>query len=198
LPNVWNHPRLGGFEQDDIWWRREITLPSRDLFTYVHKSIPGYPSQRLPFEVVFQCDTEGEEPTEEMAALAVAVLENEQRLIPLVLKAIWSDFNGQGPGSGMWWNGDLPYAFRGGDYRSDVYDSLTDGKLPVPACPSDLLKIMYPQDLTIRRDVSPPKLWLAELTFKAGFEVEHGVGVLTNGVEILGIGYSVDVTRFEQ
>jgi hypothetical protein len=54
------------------------------------------------------------------------------------------------------------------------------------------------KDLTIRRDLSPPKTWLADLTFRAGFDVEHGMGVLTNGVEILGIGYLCDARRFKR
>jgi hypothetical protein len=98
----------------------------------------------------------------------------------------------------MWWHGDLPYAHRGGNFASAVYENLNDFELPVPACPFDLMKILEPKDLLIRRDFSPPKLWLAELNFHAGFDVEHGMGVLTNGVEILGIGYSSDARRFER
>jgi hypothetical protein len=50
----------------------------------------------------------------------------------------------------------------------------------------------------IRRDLMPPESWVASLNFRTGFDDEHGLGVLTDGVEILGIGYSVDATRFEQ
>jgi hypothetical protein len=196
--NTWNHPRLGEFEQDDLWWRREITLPSLDSFTYYHYVIPGRGPERLPFELVLQCDAEGEQPTEEMASLAAAVLDNEPRLMPTVLEAIWSDLNGRGLDSGMWWHGDLPYAYLGGNFASAVQENLTDFALPIPASASDLLKILEPKDLLIRRDFSPPDQWLASLNFHAGFEVEHGLGVLTNGVEILGIGYSVDATRFKQ
>jgi len=54
------------------------------------------------------------------------------------------------------------------------------------------------ENLLIRRDLSPPEPWVASLNFHAGFDVEHGLGVLTNGVEILGIGYSADATRFKR
>jgi hypothetical protein len=197
LSNTWSHPRLGGLVQDDIWWRRVITLSSLDSFTYSQQAFRrGRPE--LPFELVLECDAEGEEPTEEMASLAATVLDNEPRLMPVVLEAIWSDLNGQGPDSGMWWHGDLPYAYLGGNFGSDVYDSLTGYELPVPACASDLMKVMEPKELLIRRDLSPPKTWLAVLTFHAGFEIEHSLGVLTNGVEVLGIGYGYDARRFKQ
>jgi hypothetical protein len=197
LPTTWNHARLGEFEQDDIWWRREIALPSLNSFTYIYEPMRGCRWERQPFELILQCDAEDEQPTEEMASLA-AVLDNEPRLMPMVLEAIWSDLNGRGPDSGMWWHGDLPYAYRGGNFASAVYDNLNEFELPVPACPFDLMKILLPKDLLIRLDLSPPETWIAELNFRAGFEVEHGLGVLTNGIEILGIGYSSDASRFRR
>ena len=75
---------------------------------------------------------------------------------------------------------------------------MTNYELQVPACSNDLKKVLEPKNLTIRRDFAPPTPWIAELNFNAGFDVEHGVGVLTDGVEILGIGYSSDATRFRQ
>jgi hypothetical protein len=36
------------------------------------------------------------------------------------------------------------------------------------------------------------------LAFEAPFEEEHGVGVLTDGVAILGTGYRYDVTPFKK
>lgn len=38
---------------------------------------------------------------------------------------------------------------------------------------------------------------IVELSFSAPFEDEHGVGVMTDGQSVLGIGYSCDVTPFE-
>jgi hypothetical protein len=116
-------------------------LPSRESFTYIDTPVGGPRSMRLPFELVFQCDTEDEEPTEEMASLAAAVLENESRLVPLMLEAVWSDLNDQGPESGMWWHGDLSYPDRGGNCASAARDVLTELELPIPKCSSDLLKI---------------------------------------------------------
>jgi hypothetical protein len=132
-----------------------------------------------------------------MASLAVAVSDNERQLVPDVLEAIWSDLNGRGPDSGMWWHGDLPNAHRGGNWASAVHDSLNGYALPVPTCPEDLKKVLEPKDLTIRRHPSLPHQWIADFNFHAGLDVEHGVGVLTDGVKILGIGYSSDARLFD-
>jgi hypothetical protein len=35
------------------------------------------------------------------------------------------------------------------------------------------------------------------LSFRAAFEQEHGVGVLTDGQTVLGFGYSGEATPFE-
>ena len=39
---------------------------------------------------------------------------------------------------------------------------------------------------------------IAELTFAAAFDPEHGVGVLTDGKKILGTGYSGDAEQFKK
>ena len=101
------------------------------------------------------------------------------------------------PDSGMWWHGDLANVNRGGNRASAVYESLAGYDLPIPTCAEDLKKVLEPKDLTIRRHPSLPERWLAEFNFHAGFDVEHGVGVLADGVRILGIGYSSDASLFE-
>lgn len=198
MPATWSHPRLGMLVQDDIWWRRQVALPSFKSFTYIDAAVRAYCSKPEPFELVLQCESETELPNEEMAALAAVILDSQWQLVPKLLKAIWADLNGRGPDSGMWWHGDLPNAHRGGNWTSEVNDLLVGYELPVPAAPEDLRKVLQPKYLTIRRDLSPPGPWIGEFNFHSGFDVEHGVGVLTDGVEILGIGYSSDATRFKE
>lgn len=198
MSRTWTHPRLGTLEHDDIWWRREVVIPSLDTFTYIDAAVRDYRSTREPFELVLQCDSETEQPTEEMAALAATILATESGIMQKAMEAIWSDLNGQGPDSGMWWHGDLPCAYRGGNWASAVHESLTSWKLHVPKCPDDLKKVLEPKDLTVRREFSQPKPWIGELNFHAGFDVEHGVGVLTDGIDVLGIGYSSTARRFKR
>lgn len=196
MSRTWNHPRLGTLMHDDIWWRREILIPSLQSFTYIDAAVRAYVSKPGPFELVLQCESEDEQPSEQMASLAAAALRYERQLVPNVLEAIWADLNGRGPDSGMWWHGDLPNAHLGGNWASAVHNSLIGYELPVPTCPEDLKEVLGPKDLTIRRHPLLTERWIAELNFHAGFDVEHGVGVLTDGVRVLGIGYSSDASLF--
>jgi hypothetical protein len=61
---------------------------------------------------------------------------------------------------------------------------------PSPTCPDDLLPAMRFRGLTISESLYEFKKPIAELTFSAVFEEEHGVGILTDGNTILGTGYS--------
>lgn len=196
MSNTWTHQRLGTFEHDDTCWRRQIAIPSLMGFTYTDAAVRDHRSVPEPFELILRCESEDEQPSDQMASLAEAILDNESRLVPGVLEAIWSDLNGRGPPSGMWWHGDLLNAHRGGDWASAVHESLAGLRLPVPTTAEELKKILEPKSLTIRRDFSPPRPWVGEVSFYAGFDVEHGVGVLTDGSQILGIGYSYDASRF--
>jgi hypothetical protein len=197
MSSSWTHPRLGTLKHDGIWWRRDIVIPSLQAFSYVDVAVREYNPRPEPFELVLQCESEEAEPNEAMASLAAKVLDNESRLVPKILEAVWADLNDRGPDSGMWWHGDLPNAYRGGNWASFAFDSLRGFDLPVPTSAEDLLTILGPKDLTIRRDFSPPEPWIAEFNFDSGYDVEHGVGVLTDGSAILGIGYSSDASRFK-
>ena len=52
--------------------------------------------------------------------------------------------------------------------------------------------------VVIRSDLSHQGRPGAEFRFGPWFEEEHGVGVLTDGQNILGLGYSHDVSLFEE
>src|SRR5262245_5374793 len=104
MSDTWRHSHLGVFEHHDIWWRREIELPALQSFTYIDVIVRKCNANPEPFELVLQCETEDEEPHEQMASLAAAILGNISGLISKALEAIWLDVNGQDPDSGMWWH----------------------------------------------------------------------------------------------
>lgn len=202
MPDTWNHPRLGTLQNNDLFWEGKIIFPSLDSFTYIDAVVRKYQSTHNPFELAFFCDSEDEHPTEEMASLAITTIDNQPQLMPKVLDAIWSDLIGRGPDSGMWWHGDLPNS---SSWTSAVHEILTKLELPVPACADDLKKVLEPKSLTIRRDDrtlrrgrAPSKQWIAELNFHAGFDIDHGVGVMTDGIQVLGMGYDSDATPFDR
>jgi hypothetical protein len=194
----WKHPILGNFKHDDIWWRQIISLPSLKSFSYVDAAVQGYRSIHEDFDLLLECDSDSDVPNDSMVELAISTIGNEAKLVAKILMSVWEDINGRGPDTGMWWHGDLPNAYRGAPWASAILENLTEYNLPIPKQPEDLKTILEPHELLIRRDNSPPNDWVGEFSFYAGFDVEHGLGVLTDGMDILGIGYSAIANRFRK
>jgi hypothetical protein len=184
MPSTWCHPELGKFKHDGIAWISTVSMPAFKAFAYD----TGYSNARRStgkHELAFEADDEDETPSAAAVALADKVLANQKEMVCKVTEALWKDFTGQGPESGMWWHGDL-----------DQVAEAMDADEP-PAGPEDLLKVLQLSQVTVRKEVHGYKKPVVELSFHAPFEEEHGVSLLTDGKEILGIGYSSDVTPFK-
>jgi hypothetical protein len=179
MSEVWEHPELGRFEYDGVEWSRAVELPGFGAFDYQRDEDDA---KRL----TFAADDEGERPTAEMAALAAKVLANQRALAERVVAALWEDVNGRGPRSGMWWHG----------ASDDVADAMEEDGLPRPAAAGDLITGLRVMEVCVRPHVEGYDRPVAELTFAAAFEQEHGLGVLTDGERILGIGYMGDAEPF--
>jgi len=183
---VWSDPALGRFEysQSHDAWVASLDFPSFRLFTYsfaIDDAIPG----RL--QVWLHAIDENDLPSPTAIALLSNVIANQSRLIQSISSAIWEDFSGGGPESGMWWHSHL----------EDVEDAYDSG-LPALDGPTAILAWMRPMEVIVRDSgVRSSKAPVIEITFAAAFEAEHSVGVLTDGVSILGIGYALDVEPFE-
>jgi hypothetical protein len=134
-------------------------------------------------ELHIETEDETETPSDTVLALVARVLSRQAVLAPAVVAALWDDFNGQGPKSGMWWHGAL----------DEVIDEV-DPDLPPLTNPEALYAWLRLTDITVRSGFDHP---LVELSFEAPFEEEHGVGVLTDGDTIRGTGYSGDVSPFK-
>src|SRR5438477_469409 len=83
--------------------------------------------------------------------------------------------NGAGPDSGTYWHGELDLVTHG----------MESGEPPRNA--RDLFKLMGLSEIRIRKPAPRAQPPLAELNFHAAFEEEHGVGVLTDALEIRGL-----------
>ena len=80
----------------------------------------------------------------------------------------------------MWWHGHLD------EVNADLKQPIVrEGDLPAR---------LRPYNLTLGSKGEP---WVM-INFHADYEEEHGVGVLTNGTRVLGIGYSTDVTPYKR
>jgi hypothetical protein len=101
--------------------------------------------------------------------------------------ALWNDFTGRGPRTGVWWHGSM-------DELTEVLQGVAD--LPPPAKPDDIPAYLQLFQINIRNDVHQYDGLVAELCFHAPFEEEHNVGILTDGQEIIGIGHHLDVSPF--
>lgn len=181
---TWSHPTLGTFKfKDGIAWSKIIAMPAFQSFAYDE----GYSDSRKSdgmHELSFEADDKDDLPSPEAVALADKALANQAKLVTKVTKALWEDFNGRGPGSGMWWHGKL----------DDVADAM--GEDEPPSCAEDLLALLQVECLTIRKEIDGHEGPLVELSFQAAFEGEHGVSALTDGDNILGLGYMTDATLF--
>jgi hypothetical protein len=178
---AWDHPDLGRFTYDGSAWTRFVDTPGFKSFRYGGRS--------NVCELSFEADDEGELPSRDAVAVARRVLANHEALATKVAAALWDDFTGKGPDSGMYWHGNLEALAEGMEFEET---------LKPPRKAADVPKLMQLTDITIpkrRRGQDKP---LAELNFTAAYEDEHGVGILTDGKTIVGIGYSSDVTPFKK
>jgi hypothetical protein len=182
MSRAWRHPELGAFKLEDDWWKGTCRLPAFKAFTWESSLAKSAGKYDLQFEV-----KKGREPSAAAVKLALRVIANEAKLPGLVTSALWDEFNGLGPKSEMWWYGEL----------EGVAENFGYDKRPAPASPKDLLPAMNFNGVLIRESLYSHKKPIAELTFSAVFEEEHGVGILTNGATILGAGYVCQASTYE-
>src|SRR5262245_40728316 len=104
MSKTWNHPQLGTFQydEDQDGWIGTCRLPAFNEFNWEAESTDTDGERELLF-----ASAEGRQPSAGAADLALKVIANQAGLPLLVLSALWEEFNGRGPKSGMWWYGDL-------------------------------------------------------------------------------------------
>src|SRR4051794_26348434 len=96
----WERPDLGTFEfEDHLGWTKTVALPAFAVFVYDTgdrtASAPGTQ------ELAFQVEDETDFPSEAAVALGRRILSNQTKLASAVAAALWDDFTGYGPDSGM-------------------------------------------------------------------------------------------------
>jgi hypothetical protein len=174
-------PGLGTFRFDDEGWVAPVHLSAFDAYRY------GAPRQRKPRTVpfAFVAAKPRGRPAPTSVAVATRLVAHQNDFARTVADALWTDFAGTGPDSGMYWHGDLDEVARG----------IETGKPPRSA--DDLFKLMRLAGIRVRPLSARSRIAVAELNFDAAFEEDHGVGILTDGAAVLGIGYGADVSPFK-
>ncbi|MBN2024833.1 MAG: hypothetical protein JW809_18785 [Pirellulales bacterium] len=187
---TWKHPDLGAFTNDGDSWIREVRLPAFSVFKY---RSGGRNAGSSKVEIRFWVDEDGELPTERAAAVAKKVIENQEVLARRLKKSFYDDLNGRGPDSGMGWHGNIQLV------RECLEDERDGKKAQSLESPADLDNVLGEPAVWIHesacREYDKP---CAVLCFGARFEIEHGVGILTDGTRILGTGFMTDVQPFKR
>ena len=184
MATTWDHPTLGRFTYgDEGGWTRLVDVPAFKAFSY-DTGDPDAPRSTGRHKLV--CFTAGPDDVLAAADVAVgeAVLANQEPLVGVVARALWENFNGRGPGSGVY--GDL----------AAIAKAFKSGKLPPPTKAEDLLPALQLHKICVPRRFPRDERLLAELCFHAAFEEEHGASVLTDGQSVVGIGFNLDVLPF--
>src|SRR5690606_22541685 len=102
--------------------------------------------------------------------------------------ALWKDLHGEGPDSGHWWHGAIP-----------------DGSIPIFSCvppqtPEDLAVHvqLYGVQCGVAFTCNPISEPLIQLALAGTWEEEHGLGILLNHEDVIGIGQRDYVESFDQ
>jgi hypothetical protein len=181
-PPTWTHPDLGLFTYDDDQgaWAGTAKVPGFNEFTY---DDDGNGGSTGGYGLYFDVEDASATPSDAAVAVAARAIANQADLPAKVAAALWDDFSGVGPDSGMWWHGD----------PQQVAQMIWKPHRP-PAKGDDFYRLMALNGIHIHQRVTAKPV--AELTFAAAFDPEHGVGVLTDGETILGTGYALDAEPF--
>jgi len=177
--NKWSHPNLGEFSYEDEHWSKLISLPSFNKFKLNFNE-----NKCNSDEISFYSEDVDLIPTINSIKLLNLILSNQEKISNMIVKVLWDDFHGTNYNSGMWWHG--------------AFDEVFEYIEKKPTSAEELFNHLSFSCVTINNsteiDDEEP---IAEISFEASFEEEHGVSVLTDGIDILGTGYILSVTPFK-
>jgi hypothetical protein len=182
MSSTWKHPSLGDFVRNGSTFSTNLTVPAFRRFSYD----TGYSNARrstgkvsLSFGPWMMNETLAE-PTPDMVTIAEKLLADPDKLVDSVAQALWEEFNGRGPSTGIWWYGGMDY----------VSESFRAGGLSPPTNSQDVLPALQLTCITIFTHLWDHPHPIAVLSFYAAFEREHDLCVVSDGDRVLGTGFS--------
>jgi len=170
-PAIWKHPKLGEFSCQYGEVSGTVAMPG--MFNN------GKRSPKVALSIYVRKNDK--EPAKEQVDLVLNVQKNAKALAKKICRALWEDFQGKGRKTGMWWHGNLAEVNR-------------DLNRPIRR-EADLPGMLKLSSMMVNKGADKKPVMV--LNFHAPFEDEHGVGVLTDGKTVLGIGYASDVMPYK-
>jgi hypothetical protein len=193
MPNkTWKHPQLGTFTMRARFgrhlWENVLDLPAFAIFKFSRNG-------RFRGVKKLRCEIVGREsestPLKSTIHLCERIAKNQDKLVRNIRDSLFQDINGEGKDSGMWWRHD-PIEFavlcceflREKTRFSRVYH------------PEQIEMLIGGPTITIDQYSSDSKAPLAMINVSTYFKDEHGLGVLTNGNSVLGLGYAGEASPY--
>ncbi len=176
--SIWEHPQLGRFTAGEYGgWHREVMLPAFAKF----KDSTG------TIDLVIDVDEDDQPPADGAVDVALKTIANCAALVPMGLRMLFDDLAGNGPDSGMWWHNDLQHI-------AEILKNHPPAKAPKE--PDDLLSLLSSPSILVMEAGYGYDDACSILGFESPIDVEHGIGLLTDGTKIVGLGYRSDPSPF--
>lgn len=190
--DTFTHKTLGTFTQrekyDELRWETDLELPAFAAFRYFAN---GKVRRSAKVPVAIYCDGPPPKPALKMLT---AIKTSQKKLVKDICDAFFRDLHQQGyddlpgpdDGYGMWWSRD-PVAVAL-SCRKVLEKRLKQDRIWQP---EDLFAILYEPSIEIYPSMADADgIPRTLIDLGAEFEDEHGVSVLTDGKQVLNLGYS--------
>lgn len=178
----WEHPELGAFRFDSAWLGT-ATLPVFSKFASMESSA----SETV--EILIDAYKSTDIPSDGVVRVAINTISNADSLVKSGLQVLFDDFHGIRPDSGMWWHDEI-------DHVCEILDNrFSRGVLDTA---DGLYELLGDASLLIQGRGYGYDSPCAVIGFESPIDVEHGVGFLTDGAQIIGLGYRADPCAFEE
>lgn len=185
----WNDYQLGTFTFEEYQWKRSMEMEAFSIFTYRGFADPDESMNNSTVEIGIDAEDENDIPIEEVVKVARLTIENHNLLLKNGIKALFNDLKG-GLDSGMWWHASIDHV------REIVARQVNDPGLAKLEQAEDLHALLGSPRIRIQEFGYGYDRPCSVISFESVFEIEHGIGILTDGYNVLGVGYEMDVSPF--
>jgi hypothetical protein len=190
---TWKHPRFGKFtgvklpsgDGPGICWSAQVELPAFRKLKYVQFRSRRTPPPPTSYPLSIWRGEQLDKPPSAAIDLMTRLVDRQKEIVQVIANAFWDEFNGKGPNSRNWWYGALK--------KKSTQWILEDCPL---SGPKDILASLNLESVLIQNVMDGYDGFIIHLWMHSGFEVEHGIGVLTDGHNILGTGYMMEVAPY--